>query len=117
MSLGVYDGGCIQLSTAGSSLALTEGVETGLSILQELSVPVWAVLGAKNFKGTKLPELPLASKVSLFADGDEDSLDAVASIGEMLIHEGRKVFAIPAPEGLDWNDVLQWQKGGHKWGG
>jgi hypothetical protein len=106
MSLGPTSGGAVQLAEAGEVLGLAEGVETALSVYQELRVPVWAVLGAGNFANVVLPSLPLASEVYLYIDGDDASRDAAADAGDRFVCEERKVVIVPAPDGKDFNDLL-----------
>jgi hypothetical protein len=106
MSLGSTLGGAVQLADAGEILGLAEGVETALSVQQELHIPVWAVLGSNNFGNVVLPPLPLASEIRLYIDGDDDSRDAISDVREAFIPEGRRVVVVPAPEGHDFNDVL-----------
>ena len=109
MSLGPIGGGTVQLSGCGPVLGLAEGVETALSVQQELEIPMWACLGSGSVSKVVLPDLPLAEEVHLFVDGDDAGRDAIADAGERFSLEGRRVVACPAPEGTDYNDVLRRQ--------
>ena len=108
-SLGPTAGGAIHLSSPGPVLGLAEGVETALSVQQELGLPMWACLGSGGISKVMLPDLPLAEEVHLYVDGDDAGRDAIADAGERFSFEGRRVVACPAPEALDYNDVLRGQ--------
>ena len=108
-SLGPTAGGAVHLSSPGPVLGLAEGVETALSVQQELGLPMWACLGSGGISKVMLPDLPLAEEVHLYVDGDDAGRDAIADAGERFSFEGRRVVACPAPEGTDYNDVLRSQ--------
>jgi hypothetical protein len=106
MSLGSMTGGAVHFGEPDLVLGLAEGVETALSVVQQFDIPVWAILGCKNMPNVILPELPLASEVRLYVDGDDDGRDAAVDAGRRYTDEGRRVYVCPAPDNKDWNDVL-----------
>jgi len=105
MTIGSSLRGSVKLDMPGRFIALAEGVETALSVQQQTNLPTWAVLGSKNIPNVHLPDLPQASRVSIFSDGDDDGRDACAKAGDRFHFEGRECVIVPAPEGKDWNDV------------
>ena len=106
MSLGYTLGGAVKLAQVESVLGIAEGVETALSVQQELGTPMWAVLGANNFENVVLPEPPLAQEIRLFVDGDSDGRDCATDASDLFSFLGRTVHVSLAPEGQDFNDVL-----------
>lgn len=108
MMLGRCAGASLRLAPASSVLAITEGVETALSVLQATSTPTWAALSAPGIISLILPPLPFARDVTLFADYDPAGIAAVERAAQRLFDEGRKVrIALPPRAGIDFNDVLR----------
>lgn len=73
MSLGTIAGGAVRLHDSGADLqkfAISEGIETGLSVAQAIGLPVWAALSAGGIERLVLPPLPEARVVLIFADYD-----------------------------------------------
>ena len=106
MTLGSMGGAAVQLAPPGHVLGLAEGVETALTIMQEHKVPTWATLGAGNFATVKLPPLPLAEAVYIYADGDAISRDYAREASDLFTRQGRAVWIYSAPDGVDFNDLL-----------
>lgn len=101
---------------------LSEGVETGLSILNvKKDAHVMAVLGASNFKNIR-PEY-LADQVIICLDNDfktqatQKQIESIKhcmakfkAMVERLNRAGKQVkFALPNHAGFDFNDVLKQQ--------
>ena len=108
MSLGPVGRGAVRLAAAGPQLAVTEGIETGLSVQEATGLPTWAALSAPGLKKLVLPELPLASEVVIAADHDEVGLRAAEQAAERWTAESRKVrIAKPEEYGMDFNDVAR----------
>lgn len=116
--MGATRGGLIPLSRGASGLplarapqgdivAITEGIEDGLSVAIEC--PEWRVVAAcssGNMQELDLPETVAEVVLCLQRDGENP---AVAAAVEAAIarysHEGRTVRAARPPEGIkDWND-------------
>lgn len=103
-------------------LALTEGIEDGLSVLQATGIPTWATLSTSNLKKLLLPDN--IKEIYIFADSDQikhgnpDHITSFAGqraaqeLEARLIEEGRTVKIIyptdqtDAPEKKDFNDLL-----------
>ncbi len=109
MSLGNTVGGSVKLGKLDGSgvLGVAEGVITALTLNQELAVPTWACLGASNLHNIQLPPLSLINTVKIFTDGDQDGEKARNKAGDKWLRQGYKVISCQAPEGIDYNDVLE----------
>ncbi len=66
--LGVAKGGAVRLAAAGPVLAVAEGIETALSVMQATELPAWAALSLGNLGGLKLPGV--VHEVVLCSDND-----------------------------------------------
>ena len=104
MSLGAVAGGAVRLARANGRLAVSEGIETGLSILQATGIPTWAALSATNMANVILP--PDVQDVILGPDGDKAGEVNSQKAARRFVQEGRTVRIVPAPEGRDFNDLL-----------
>ena len=107
MTLGPARGGAIRLAPIGTDLALCEGVEDGLSVMQATGIPTWACLGTSGMHAVVLPPLPSASTVTIFADGDEAGEKAARKLAKRLTGEQRRVSIARPPLGKDFNDTLR----------
>lgn len=108
MMLGPCQGGAVRLSEAVGPLVVCEGIETGLSLLSGLlSGPaiVWACLSTSGLQGVVLPST--AGKLVIAADGDDAGKGAGDKLAMRATSLGWQVSMLPAPNGRDWNDVLQ----------
>ncbi|MEX0349857.1 MAG: toprim domain-containing protein [Paracoccaceae bacterium] len=111
MMLGPCAGGAARLSEAEGPLVICEGIETGLSLLSGLldgPATVWAALSTSGAKALRLPDR--ASDLIIATDGDDAGREAGHKLAERASVKGWRVSMMPAPNGKDWNDVLQ--KGG-----
>lgn len=107
MTLGPVGGLSCHLAEAGEELAVTEGIETGLSVQAATGIPTWAALSAGGIRNLILPPLPLASSVTICADNDPVGLRSAHDAAFLWREKGRRVrIAIP-PQGQDFNDVLK----------
>lgn len=120
---GEINGCAIQLaqpvdSPRGRILALTEGVETGLSVMAALGLPVWACYSTELLKRVEIPSD--VEVVVIFADNDYANgagIDAAEVCAKRLRDKGvrvRIVLPIEPPgfnkegkKGVDWLDVYQ----------
>jgi putative DNA primase/helicase len=92
---------------SGEWFAITEGIETGLSVTLACSMPVWAALSASGIKNLVLP--PQATHVIICADHDLNGTGCrvVHEAALRFLAEGRRVrIAMPPDIGADFNDVL-----------
>ncbi len=108
MMQGPCSGGAVALSQAQGPLVVCEGIETGLSILSGLlgePAEVWAALSTSGIRALALPAKP--RRLIIAADGDPAGNEAAKALGDRAYCLGWDVFLWPAPDGQDWNDVLQ----------
>jgi putative DNA primase/helicase len=104
---GLVAGGAVRLGSAGPTLAVTEGIENGLAMLQATGIPTWAALSASGMRTVILPTE--ARMVLVAADNDENGVGqrAAYDAARRFLREGRRVKVIAPPEpNTDWNDVL-----------
>lgn len=105
-TLGRPASGAVQLAAASAVLGLAEGVETALSAMILLGIPVWATLG-----GERLPRIAIPSIVKhliLLPDNDAPGRRAEAIARKAYAQPGRRIETIWPWHGLnDWNDVLR----------
>ncbi|OWY15561.1 hypothetical protein B6V72_02990 [Thioclava sp. F34-6] len=105
--LGPAGGGAVHLSKSNGPLVVTEGIETGLSLLSGVfprPASIWAALSAPGMKNLQLPATP--SELVIAADGDPVGRAAAEALASRAHALGWRVSMLPAPEGFDWNDVL-----------
>ena len=104
MMLGRCAQGAVRLAKAGPKLAVGEGIESSLSVLQETNIPVWAALSTSGMKALILP--PCVREVILLADADRPGKDAAYAAAQRFIREGRVAKIATPPTGNDFNDAL-----------
>ncbi len=100
MALGPIGGGLVRLASAYETLAIAEGVEDGLALMQMTGQPVWAALGTSGFKNVVLPS---TVKTVVLAPDADPAGDAVVGTDQF---SGRRVLHLRPPDGCDWCDVL-----------
>jgi DNA primase len=109
MMLGTCAGGAVRLARSDNRLALTEGIETGLSVQQATGIPTWACLSTSGLRAVVVP--PSVVEVVIFADGDAPGEEAALIAAHRLTTEGRRVRIARPPVGSDFNDVLTKEPG------
>ena len=95
------------LAPPGRKIAVSEGIETGLSFMQATGLPTWAALSAGGITNLVLPDA--VRKVLIAADADEVGLEAAESAASRWHAEGRTVRIVKPPAGLDFNDLARGQ--------
>lgn len=100
-------GGAIRLTEATERLALCEGIEDGLSILQcAPDWAVWACAGTSGFRAVQIPES--VRELLICGDRDEAGMQAAHELSARMVSEGKKVRIAMPPEGVkDFNDLLR----------
>lgn len=109
--LGPVVGGAVRLTDMPGPLVVAEGVETALSLACGLlCVPaaIWAALSTSGIRGLHLPPQP--GRLTIAPDGDEPGRAAAHALAERAHALGWAVSLLTAPEGRDWNDILQTRK-------
>jgi hypothetical protein len=110
MTLGAVGGLAVHLAPAGSRLAISEGIETGLSVQQISGLPTWAAISAGGMSQLILPPLPLAQDIIICADNDANSCGekAAHNAAQRWLDEGRIVrITMPPIVGADFNDMTK----------
>ena len=106
-SLGSLCQGGVFLGGVGLDIAISEGIETGLTFQQASGIPTIAALSTSGMKGLILPEMPLAQRIFIVADNDEPGLKAAVDTAHRWEACGRiVVIAMPPEPGTDFNDLL-----------
>lgn len=109
--LGAALGGAVRLVEAQGPLVVAEGIETALSLgcgLLGRPATIWSALSCAGIAGLRLPSQP--RRLTIASDGDKPGHDAAHKLAERASALGWIVSLLPAPEGRDWNDILN-QKG------
>jgi putative DNA primase/helicase len=112
MMLGPVQGGSVHLAEPTDILAVTEGIETGLSVMQATGLSTWAALSCVGMRSLVLP--PGIKTVWIFSDNDNSNqrdnpgLKTAYTAAEHWTKEGRNVRVIvPSKPGQDFNDLLR----------
>lgn len=109
--LGPVKGSAVKLSPDDSvmlGLAITEGVETGLSVYSIGIRPIWA--GGSSGAVQAFPALEGIEALTIYADNDENQTGqrAAQSCAERWREAGREcVIRRPRQAGADWNDITR----------
>ena len=104
MMLGNCGGGAVRLAPVAPEIAITEGIETGLSVQQATGIATWSALSAGCIKSLTIPTE--VRRITIFADGDQVGIAAAEYAARRFHAEGRKVRITAAPAGRDFNDIL-----------
>lgn len=105
--LGAALGGAVRLTAAQGPLVVAEGIETALSLACGLlgrPATIWAALSCAGIAGLRLPSPP--RRLTIANDGDKAGREAANKLAERASAMGWSVSLLPAPDGRDWNDVL-----------
>jgi len=115
--LGPVAGSAVRLTSSGYRLAVCEGIETGLSLASGLingNPSIWAALSTSGLKRLELPPAP--GKLIIATDGDDAGRAGGNVLAERAVSLGWEVSLLPAPDGHDWNDILQMKGKSHERG-
>jgi hypothetical protein len=107
MMLGSTAGASVRLTEGREALVVCEGIETALSLssgLLRVPAAIWAALSTSGIRNLSLP--PQAGQLTIASDGDKAGREAASALAARADALGWRVALLPAPEGLDWNDVL-----------
>lgn len=109
-----YYGGAVRLEPVKRSLALCEGIETGLAVWLSTGIPVWAALNHGNLERVEIPVD--VDTLAIYADNDADGEFAGQAsaylLAQRLVRLARREnrplsVQVHAPRraGMDWLDV------------
>ena len=107
MMLGSTAGASVRLTEGRESLVVCEGIETALSLssgLLRVPAAIWAALSTSGIRNLSLPSQ--AGQLTIAPDGDKAGREAASALAARADALGWRVALLPAPECLDWNDVL-----------
>lgn len=94
------------LAPANDTLGLAEGIETALSAILLLDIPVWATLGNERLSHIAIPDT--VTRLILLPDNDRGGRIGAAKAVEAYAMPGRTIETMWPPHGFnDWNDVLR----------
>ena len=107
--LGSCRGGAVRLSEGRTGLVVCEGIETGLSLCDEIEgYAVWAALSTSGVVALRLPEPKQFNRHLLIAcDGDAAGRKSGQALAERSARSGWAVELVSAPDGQDFNDLAQ----------
>lgn len=98
--------GAVMLAPANDTLGLAEGIETALSAILLLDIPVWATLGNERLSHIAIPDT--VTRLILLPDNDRGGRIGAAKAVEAYAMPGRTIETMWPPHGFnDWNDVLR----------
>ena len=98
--------GAVMLAPANDTLGLTEGIETAMSAILLLDIPVWATLGNERLAHIAIPDT--ITRLILLPDNDRGGRIGAAKATEVYAMPGRTIETLWPPAGFnDWNDVLR----------
>lgn len=113
--LGRPEMGSVILAPATEKLGLAEGVETALSAMLLLDIPVWAVLGSERLARVAIPFT--VKKLLLLPDNDKAGRLSAIAAARAHAADGRIIETLwPPVDFNDWNDVLR-AGGKERWSG
>jgi putative DNA primase/helicase len=104
-SHGPVKGGAVHLASAGPILAVSEGIESGLSYMQATEKPTWVALSARGIRALVLPKN--VQEVVIAADPDPVGIMAAHAAARRWISEGRRVSIARPPLNRDFNDLAR----------
>lgn len=94
------------VETIGEQLAVAEGIETALSVMQITKLPTVAALSAAGMRSLRWP--PQVRRLWIAADNDQVGLKAADVLLERALRAGlRAHIKIPAGGKNDFNDLLR----------
>lgn len=109
--LGRPMGGAVMLAPEGQTLGLAEGVETALSAMTILGIPVWATLGSERMDRITIPAR--VTHLVLLPDRDRAGGRGAAKALDAYNRPGLTVEVVWPPLGFkDWNDALRMEERG-----
>ncbi|MBB6122917.1 DUF7146 domain-containing protein [Sphingobium subterraneum] len=98
--------GAVVLAPATDTLGLAEGIETALSAILLLDIPVWATLGNERLAHIAIPDT--VTRLILLPDNDRGGRMGAAKAAEAYAMPGRTIETLWPPQGFnDWNNVMR----------
>jgi len=110
MMLGRVCGGAVKLSDGPGRVVISEGIESGLSLLSGLldgPMIVGAALSTSGLRSLRLPQGP--GQLAIAADGDPQGREAAKVLAKQAHAKGWRVSILDPGNGRDFNDILKEQ--------
>lgn len=104
LSLGKVAGGAIRLGPAQSEMIVTEGLEDGLTLGQELDRSVWVACGTSNLGRIGFPSS--VQTVAIGGDNDETGRREAEKAARRYVERGLKARTFFPPNAKDFNQEL-----------
>ena len=108
--LGPCKGGAVRVRSGSKALAVAEGIETALSLAIRLEdgIAVWAALSASGMASLRLPPAnAMGGQLIIGTDGEACGRSAGVELADAAARRGWTVEIIRAPDGKDFNDMVQ----------
>lgn len=108
--LGPCKGGAVRLRAGTKGLAVAEGIETALSLAMGLDggIAVWAALSASGMAALRLPPAnSMGAMLLIGTDGEPRGRSAGSELADVAVWHGWNVEILRAPDGKDFNDLVQ----------
>jgi len=103
--VGPVGGAAVRLAPASDTVAVSEGIESGLSYQEATGTPTWAALSASGIRLLILPEQ--IRNVIIACDPDPVGIMAARAAAKRWLAEGRRVSICRPPLGRDFNDLAR----------
>jgi putative DNA primase/helicase len=103
--IGPVAGAAVRLAPATDTVAVSEGIESGLSYMEATGTSTWAALSANGIRSLILP--PEIRNVIIACDPDPVGVIAARAAARRWLDEGRYVSICRPPQGLDFNDLAR----------
>jgi hypothetical protein len=103
--VGPVGGAAVRLAPATDTVAVAEGIESGLSYQEATGAPTWCALSAGGIRNLILPAE--VRSVTIAADPDPVGMMAARDAARRWLAEGRRVSIGRPPLGLDFIDLAR----------
>ena len=104
LSLGGVSGGAIRLAPCARSMIVCEGLEDGLTLMQELGRAVWVAAGAGNLPRMRFPQG--AQAIAIGGDGDDAGRTAARKAADAYQAAGLRSRTFFPVDAKDFNAEL-----------
>lgn len=101
-------GAAVHLDIPTETLAVTEGIETGLAVRRSAGVPAWAALTAGGMTNVVIPDTVRLVLICADHDAGGTGEQAARKLARRMLAEGRRVkILMPSTPGTDWADGME----------
>ena len=104
LSLGRVAGGAIRLTPCAARMAVTEGLEDGLSVIKLFGQATWVAAGASMMPSMLFP--PGVNDVTVCGDADQAGRDAAFKAARVFSASGKIARVLFPDAGKDFNEYL-----------